>query len=170
MIVIIYTLLQIPSVQTWAVSKVAQNLSGKLNTKVSIKKVNFRFFNKLQLEGLMIEDRAKDTLLYAGKAQASVTDWFIFKDKIVLKNISFENTIVNMNRTDSVWNYQFIIDYFVNPNKNKNKKDDLVLDVQEVHLKNVIFRKMITKTGHGVPSDEQIFCWLNDKPLIHFCT
>ncbi len=33
----------------------------------------------------------------------------------------------------------------------------------------MFFRKMITKTGHGVPSDEQIFCWLNDKPLIHFC-
>lgn len=134
-------MLQIPAVQTWAVSKVAKNLSGKLNTKVTIKRVNFRFFNKLQLEGLMIEDRAKDTLLYAGKAQASVTDWFIFKDKIVLKNISFENTLVNMNRTDSVWNYQFIIDYFVNPNKKNNKKDDMILDVQKVHLNNIIFRK-----------------------------
>ncbi len=134
-------MLQIPSVQTWAITKVAQNLSGKLNTKVTIKRVNFRFFNKLQLEGLMIEDRAKDTLLYAGKAQADVTDWFIFKDKIVLKNINFENALVNMNRTDSVWNYQFLIDYFVNPKKNKNKKDDLLLDVKQVHLKNIIFRK-----------------------------
>lgn len=150
MIVLIYALLQIPAVQTWAVSKVAKNLSGKLNTKVTIQRVNFRFFNKLQLEGLMIEDRAKDTLLYAGKAQADVTDWFIFKDKIVLKNINFENALVNMNRTDSVWNYQFIIDYFVNPNKKKNKKDDLVFDVQQVHLKNIIFRKKDKWVGQNL--------------------
>jgi hypothetical protein len=53
----------------------------------------------------MIEDRKKDTLLYAGSVKGEVTDWFIFKDKISIKNAVVNNAIVNMNRADSVWNY-----------------------------------------------------------------
>ena len=71
----------------------------------------------MELKGLYIEDHNKDTLIYAGEADIKITDWFFFKDKPVLKYIGLKNTIVNLNRTDTVWNYQFLADYFSGPKK-----------------------------------------------------
>ena len=137
----LYGLLQFPAVQTWVVSKVAKNLSGRLNTKVSIKHVNFRFFNQLVAEGVLVEDKQQDTLLYADVLKANVTDWFIFKDHIALKNVELNDAIINMKRKDSTWNYQFLVDFFSSPKKNKSNKD-INFDLKEVHLTNVKFNKI----------------------------
>lgn len=147
---ILYGILQLPSVQTWLVIKVASNLSEKLQTRVQVKKVNFRFFNQLEVEGLLVEDRKKDTMLYAGSVKGNVTDWFIFKDKISINNVQLSNAIINMNRTDSVWNYQFLLDYFAGPKSNRNKKDDIDFDVKEAHLTNVYFNKQDKWIGQNM--------------------
>ncbi|MEJ7611416.1 MAG: translocation/assembly module TamB domain-containing protein [Ferruginibacter sp.] len=141
LVIILYGVLHISSVQTWVVKKVAANLSEKLRTKVTIRKVDFRFFNKILLEGVMVEDRAKDTLLYAGTAKANINDWFFFKDKISLENVGLENAIVNMNRTDSVWNYQFLIDYFTSTKKKKPAGTDIEIDLKELHFTHIKFFK-----------------------------
>ena len=128
--------------QTWLVKKVAGNLSEKLHTRVTVKKVDFRFFNKILLEGLMIEDRKKDTLLYAGVAKANLNDWFFFRDKISLENVGLDDAIVNMKRTDSVWNYQFLLDYFASPKKKKTGGTDVVIDLRELHFNKIKFNKI----------------------------
>jgi len=102
LILSLYGLLHLPSVQTWAVQKAASSLSKKLHTKVSVKKVDFNFFDKLVLEGLLIEDQKKDTLLFAGKATVNINDWFFLKDKYTLQYVGLENGYINMYRTDSV--------------------------------------------------------------------
>ena len=127
--------------QTWLVKQIAGNLSKKLETRVTIKKVDFRFFDKLLLKDLMVEDRKKDTMLFAGTASVNITDWFFLKDTITLNNIGLEDAIVNMNRTDSVWNYKFILDYFSPPTAANKKKKPLQLDIREIHLKNIQFNK-----------------------------
>ena len=77
-------------------------MSKRLETEVSIKRVKLHFLNKLELEGLLVKDQKKDTLLYAGSATGDVTDWFIFKDKIAIKNLQLDNALVNMNRALSL--------------------------------------------------------------------
>ena len=77
--------------------------------------VDFRFFDKVLLKDLLVEDRKKDTLLYAGEASANITDWFFVKDKVTLYKIGLRDAVVNMQRTDSIWNYQFLTDYFSSP-------------------------------------------------------
>ena len=139
---ILYGILHLSSVQTWLVKKIASNLSEKLNTKVTIKKVDVRFFNKVLLEGVMVQDRKKDTLLYAGVLRANVNDWFFFKDKIALENIGLDDALVNMKRTDSVWNYQFLVDYFASPNKTKKTGGEVVIDLKELHFTNIKFNKI----------------------------
>jgi len=110
LLLILYGALHLSSVQTFLVKKIAANLSEKLHTKVTVKKVDVRFFNKVLLQEVMIEDLQKDTLLYAGTLKANVNDWFFFKNKIALENIGLDDALVNMKRTDSVWNYQFLVD------------------------------------------------------------
>ncbi len=92
-------------------------------------------------EGVLVEDRQQDTLLYADALKANVTDWFIFKDHISLKNVELKDAVINMERQDSVWNYQFLVDFFSSPKKSTNKKD-IDIDLKEVHLTNVRFNKV----------------------------
>lgn len=142
LVLILYGLLHLSSVQTWLTQKVAASLSAKLHTRVTVKKVDFEFFNKLSIEGVMVEDRAKDTLLYAGAIKVNITDWFFVKDKITLHYVGLNDATINMKRTDSVWNYQFLVDYFSNPSADPSKKSSLQLDLKEVHLKNIRFNKI----------------------------
>ena len=136
----VVVLVNLPPVQTWLVSQVAESFSKKLNTKVSIKKIDISFFNKLLLRDLLIEDQSKDTLVFAGTAKLSITDWFIFKDKAEIKYLGLDDAIVKMNRTDSVWNYQFLIDYFDTPSTGKTKKQ-IEFNLKEAHFKNINFIK-----------------------------
>ena len=147
---LLYGLLQLSGVQTWLVKKIAGNLSEQLETRVTLKKVDFRFFDKLLLKDLMVEDRKKDTLLFAGTASANITDWFFLKDTITLNNVGLEDAIINMNRTDSVWNYKFLLDYFATPKSNKKKKNAFQIDVREVHLKNVRFNQVDKWVGQNM--------------------
>ena len=146
----IWGVLQITSVQNWLVSKAATTLSRNLKTKVSIKHINLGFFNKLSFEGLMIEDRKHDTLVYAGAAKVNITDWFFFKDNATLTFFGLTDAVVNINRTDSVWNYQFLIDYFSSPKKTKSSKGGIEFDLQVLHFENVIFNKQDKWVGQDM--------------------
>ncbi len=123
-------------VQNWLVKAVTHRLSKDLNTKVAIRHVNFALFNKMNLEGVYIEDRQKDTLLYAGKIMVNITDWFFFNDEAELKYIGVEDATIHLHRTDSVWNYQFLADYFSSPPSARDKKQ-ITLLLKEISLKNI---------------------------------
>ncbi len=134
----LYGLLHVPSIQTWLVKKVTTDLSKKLHTKVSIESVDFTFFYKLQFKKLLIEDRSKDTLLYAGSAMVNVNDWFFTKNNINLKNIQLDDATFKVQRRSKEWNYQFILDYFQDTIKD-NSKSNLILDLKKLRVKNLRF-------------------------------
>ncbi|RYY44619.1 MAG: hypothetical protein EOO06_17835, partial [Chitinophagaceae bacterium] len=81
-------------------------------------------------------------MLYAGAARVNITDYFFFKDKIIFKNVALDQAVINMNRTDSVWNYQFVVDYFSGPNKNPKKKAGPDISLNELHLTDIRFNKV----------------------------
>ncbi len=96
----------------------------------------------MHLEGVIIEDRKGDTLLYAGDVKVRITDWFFFKKEAVLKYISLENAVVKFQRSDSLWQHQFFLDYFTSPATGKKKKKaGIQFNLKKVELKNVIFIK-----------------------------
>ncbi|MFZ1785389.1 MAG: translocation/assembly module TamB domain-containing protein [Ferruginibacter sp.] len=137
-------------VQNWLVKKASQILSNELNTKVEVKHIDLSLFNKLLIEGVLIEDRKKDTLLYAGSLKLNITDWFFFKDRPVLKYVGLSDAVINMNRTDSVWNYQFLIDYFSTPEKKTSNKKSIQIDLKILDLNNIIFNKVDRWTGQDL--------------------
>lgn len=152
-IVLLFTslwgIIQSSSVQTWLVNKIGASLSQKLNTKLSIQKVDIKFLNQLVLKGVLVEDRKKDTLLFADELKANVTDWFIFKNKVEVKNVQLCDAVINLNRSDSIWNYQFLVDFFSTGKSKKTDKKDLAIDVDEIHLCNI----RIYKTDKWVGQD-----------------
>lgn len=110
-----------------------------MHTTVSIKKIDLELFDRMDMQDLLVLDHQKDTLLFAGDAKVNITDWFFFKKNITLKYIGLTDGFINLYRSDSVWNYQFLVDYFSSPS---NKKTDtsassINLDLKVVNLKNI---------------------------------
>lgn len=143
LILLIAILINVPYIQNLLVQKVTKRLSKDLNTTVSIRHIDFNLalFNKMTLEGTLVKDHRKDTLLYAGKVNVRVTDWFFLQDTIVLKYIGLEDAIINMHRVDSIWNYKFLADYFSGGSSGKNKSS-ISLNLKVVAFDNInILRK-----------------------------
>ena len=138
LIILLWMLINTTSFQNWIVNKVTVKLSNDLHAKVSIHNVEFGLFNKMLLEGTLVLDKKNDTLLYAETAKVNITDWFFLKDNITLKYIALDDAIINLNRKDSTWNYQFLVDYFSNPKKKTDtSKNVLKLDLKTVELNRV---------------------------------
>ena len=116
-------ILQLTVVQNYLIGKVTATLSDKLHAKVSVQHINYHFFDKMAMKGLLVEDQKKDTLLFAGNARVNITDWFFLKNKATLKYVALDDAVVNMQRTDSVWNYQFLVDYFGGTKDSSAKKE-----------------------------------------------
>jgi hypothetical protein len=128
-------LIRTERVQNWLVDQATSRLSGMLKTEVSIKHVSISLFNRLNLEGALVRDRNKDTLLYAGALKVSVTDWFFLRNEAELKYIGLSDAVVNLSRSDTVWNYAFILDAFKAPKKKKDTtKTPIVFRLQRVEI------------------------------------
>ncbi|MBL7744542.1 MAG: translocation/assembly module TamB domain-containing protein [Chitinophagaceae bacterium] len=159
LIIALWVFIQTPFGQNWIISKVTHRLSKDLDTKVEIRHVNFSLFNKMHLEGVLVEDRQKDTLLYAGSVNVRITDWFFFKKNIELKYIGLENAVINMQRSDSVWHHQFLLDYFSSPSSGTKKEGGVQLSLKEVYLKNIVFHKKDAWRG------EDMLAWLGSLEM-----
>lgn len=136
-IILLYGSLHLPSVQTWLIQKTASRVSRELGTEVSISRLDFHFFDKVSIEKILIRDKQKDTLLYAGSIQVNLNDWFFFKERIDLKYIGLEDAFINLYRKDTVWNYRFIEDYFSDTTSSSGGGGKTNLDIRKIRLSNV---------------------------------
>jgi hypothetical protein len=153
LIVAAFIFIETPAGQNWLAKKVTQKLSRELKTKISFKHISFSLFNKLNLEQFLLEDQRRDTLLFAGNLQVRITDWFFLKDTVELKYIGLENAVINLKRPDSVWNYQFIADYFTPSSpasSTPSKKSGVSFNLKKLRLKNVIFLQKDEWTGQDM--------------------
>jgi hypothetical protein len=141
LLLICFLLVQTNPVQNWLVGRASSRLSKSLGTRVTIKHVDFSFFDKMSLEGAYAEDKNKDTLLYAGKIKVNISDWFFLRDSAVLKYIALEDATIRMQRTDSIWNFQFLVDYFSGAPDSTRKGGGIDLRLQKIELKNIHFLK-----------------------------
>ena len=152
LIVAAFIFIETPAGQNWLAKKITKKFSKELNTQISFKHISFSLFNKLNLEDFLLEDQHRDTLLFAGNLQVRITDWFFLKDTVELKYAGLENAIVNLKRTDSIWNYQFLADYFASsPSSNTpSKKSGISFNLKKLRLKNVVFLQKDEWTGQDI--------------------
>jgi hypothetical protein len=139
-ILLAFIAIQTDFVQNWLVGIATTRLSTALGTEVSVKNVSFSLFNRLNMEGTLVRDQKRDTVLYAGQLKVRITDWFFLKEKAVLKFVGLEDAVIKLQRKDSVWNYGFIVDYFSSPTP-KKQGGGLELNLKTIDLKNVRFLK-----------------------------
>lgn len=111
---LVWILIQLPSVQNTIVDKVTQSLSKTLDTKVSIDRVSIKFFKTVSVKGIYVEDQAQDTLVYAKELDVNIGLFNLLNSEIHINSISLQGAKVNLLRPerDSTFNYQFILDAF----------------------------------------------------------
>ena len=69
---VLYLLLQTAEVQTFLVKKITNHFSARLKSSISIGSIEFKFFNRLSINDLLIIDQNNDTLLYSKEIVAGV--------------------------------------------------------------------------------------------------
>ena len=93
--------------------KLANNLSKKYHTTISVKGVSVKFFNQVVLEDVLIKDQNHDSLLFVHELLASIDSFGIKKAFIGIDLLKLNNTLLNI-KIDSAGtpNYQFFTDQF----------------------------------------------------------
>lgn len=101
--------------QNIIVQEAVEYVSGKTNTKVEIDKLFITFGGNIVLEGLYLEDKKGDTLIYSKSLEADVPLLPIIRGNgIGVNYLDWEGVRANIIRKDSVsgYNFQFLLDAF----------------------------------------------------------
>jgi hypothetical protein len=134
-------------VQNRLVGQATRQLSARLGTEVKIDRVSLSLFNRLHLEGLLVRDLRKDTLLHAGELSIRLTDWFFLRDETDIRYIGLNDVLVNTSRSDSVWNYQFLVDAFSSPNRKDTARKRRPLLLKRIEVNRLRFSEVDAWAG-----------------------
>lgn len=125
-------------VQTAAVKVIAQELSKGLHAKVSVGNVDSDFLNRLTVDSIYLEDQHGDSLAYIGNLQAKYNLLGLLKKRIIFKEVALDHVYINAYETDSVMNYQYLLDAF--GNKKDTSTFDGLIRVDELRLSDAKIR------------------------------
>lgn len=139
---ILYILVQQPSVQSWLADKATTWLSEKTDTKVSVEGVEIKFFRMIRLNNVYIEDQKGDTLAYIRHLDSKLSYFNPFKSKFYFNTLSLDGVRANVYRTatDSTFNYFFLLDAFSSnkqPKKKKSSSNPVDVRINAVSLSDI---------------------------------
>jgi len=140
MLLLIWILIRIPAVQNKLVHYATEQASKTLKTEIKIGSVDFSPFNRFYLNDILVRDQKKDTFLFAGKLKLRITDWFFIKDKITIQYVGLSDTYINTSRTDSIWNYKFIINALSSDKPASSQPSKIEIDLKEISLENIRYQ------------------------------
>ena len=121
--VISLAILSSSAVQTSIAKRFAANLSEKLHTEINISKVSINYKLHILLEDVFINDQRHNVLLNANVIDCKVGHLSLNNKSISFSKIIFKNTQVDLVKyhTDTVMNFQFLVDYFKSADTVKSK-------------------------------------------------
>jgi len=127
-------------VQTYIAKQFTSYLSNELNTEVHIEAVEFIFFDRVLLKNFSIKDKQNVDLIKMKEAYATMNQFALFGESLHVKQISFRDGEINVSRDKETgeFNYQFIVDYFDEPDD--PDAEPLQLEIDQIELSNVQFR------------------------------
>jgi hypothetical protein len=98
-----------------------------------------------------MRDLSKDTLLFGSRIKADISMIKLLSAKYQVEKIELEDMYVNLvkQETDSVFNFQFVINAFKSKSESSNVNDTAIIDLslKELILKKVRFNMLDNKTG-----------------------
>ncbi|MDR2125267.1 MAG: translocation/assembly module TamB [Prevotellaceae bacterium] len=103
-------MLKLPSVQTYLVQKITNEISQITKTKVSIKSVNYKFFKSLTLDDLYVEDTEGDTLISIAEVEVSLANIRFAEKKINFSSVKLTDGQFNLITTNDTLNLDKLLE------------------------------------------------------------
>lgn len=143
-ILLVFVLIRIPSVQNFVVQKVTTYLEKKINTPVRIGYVSLDLPKMLVLENVYFEDQSRDTLLSGEKIKVDISMLKLLRNTVEISEIDLQGITAKINRTlpDSAFNFDYIINAFVTEQDEPSSPDSsapLKFDIDKVNLERIRF-------------------------------
>ncbi len=134
-------LLRNPITQTVLARIATSYLTNKLNTEISIGKLEIKSFRNLSLKTILIKDLQKDTLICAGNLSVNIKRVDSEKNILKLKQITLTDADIRLRKykDSTALNFQFIIDYFGTKDTVKKQTPEWILEFDEVVFSNSKF-------------------------------
>ena len=152
LVLVVFLLIQTDWGKNVIRKKVQSYVSKKTGTEFTIGSIDYSLPRWVELKGVLMRDRTKDTLLYGKLIKADVAMLQILKGKYEINKILLEDVYVNLTQhdTDSVFNYQFIIDAFASKSETTTAADTSTIDLSlnRLTLKNTRFNMLDDRTGN----------------------
>ncbi len=145
LILLIFVLIRIPSVQNYVVGQVTSYLEKKIKTPVRIDYVSLDLPKMLVLEGVYFEDQSRDTLLAGEKIRVDISMLKLLKNTVEISQIDLQGITAKLNRTlpDSSFNFDYIINAFVTEQQEEQAPPDssapMKFDIDKVNLDRIRF-------------------------------
>ena len=122
--------------------KLQSFLEEKWKTEVVIRNVDYRLPDWIALEGVIILDAKKDTLLNGGRLYVGINLLKLLSNKVDITAVILDDISLYCHRAknDSAFNFQFIIDAFAPASTDTMPKPEgtpMHLAVKELRLNNV---------------------------------
>ncbi len=150
--------LQNSKIQNYFSEIIENEFSKKVNSKISIGKIDYQLFNTIRIKDLYIEDLQRDTLVHVEKTYLSFNFWKFFKGKVLFSAIEFDNLAGNIKQyKDGKTNVDFLIKAFKTPDNQQKSNVEyrinrLRINDSRINFRNFSARKNTSK-GSFDPSN-----------------
>lgn len=143
---VLYLLLQTTQVQTFMVRRITDHFSAKIKSTISIGSIDFKFFNKLSVNDVIIKDQNNDTLFYSKEIIAGINSANFRKKSIRLGKVNFIHPVIAL-ITDStgMMNLNWYLDLIKGPSDTV-KKGNSKFSINEIDIDNARF-SLINRTS-----------------------
>ena len=124
---LLVVLIHVPVVQGWMGNAVANMLSKKLGTEVSVGRVDVGMLNRLIIDDVKICDQHQKTMLQVERLSVKADLLPLFEGQIRISSAQLFGAQLKLSRDDaqSKPNYQFVVDALTSGNNDDNSPIDL---------------------------------------------
>lgn len=123
---LLFLFIRSPWGQNIIVDKATKYVANKTNTTVEIDKAFITFDGNLKVEGLFLNDKKGDTLIYSKSLEANLPLWGLINGTALgVDDVKWNGLKANVIRRDTIsgYNFQFLIDAFATNSTNTVAKD-----------------------------------------------
>lgn len=136
---VLYLLIQNSEVQTFLVNRITKHFSNEFKSIISVGRIEYKFFNRLSINDILIKDQNNDTLLYTQKVTTGIK-------RIDFRNKSFRLGRVTLIKpvvkfiTDStgIMNLTWYMDLLKNP-PDSTKKAKSIFSINQIDISDARF-------------------------------
>jgi len=149
-----FFILQNSRIQTYLTQKITAEISENLNVNFEVGSVNFRFFNRVVLKNVYIEDQLNDTLLFSKEAICNLKRLDRKNKKIDISKINLINAKIYLHKFDTLQPINIVFSKIDSSKIDTSSapKDKWDITFQNIEMHQSIFRyksyrKKVTEKG-----------------------